>query len=134
VENDKLSVMVVDDQTDLLATTTKMLTHNGYIVHAFDNPIEALAHIKGDGCTNCNILISDLRMPQMSGFELVRQIKEMRPDMGVIVMTAFKINKEEAQLVLPTSKIDAFLKKPFSMAELIQAVKQCTKEDWHLRH
>ena len=63
-------------------------------------------------------------MSGMSGFELVRRVKELRPEMKVILMTAFKIDMKEAQIVLPSTKVDAFLNKPFRSKELIEAVKQ----------
>jgi DNA-binding NtrC family response regulator len=121
------TVMVIDDESDLLAVSRKMLQKSGYDVHAFDSPVTALEHVK-NGCEQCIVVISDIRMPEMSGFELVRQLKELCPGMKVILMTAFKINKEEAQLVLPTAKVDGFLTKPFRSTELIEAVKQCASQ------
>jgi CheY-like chemotaxis protein len=118
------TVMVVDDEKDLLMLTRSMLEKEGHKVHAFTNPTKALSHVE-DGCTDCELLISDARMPGIGGFELVRRIKEMRPEMKVILMTAFKINKNEARLVLPSSKVDAFLHKPFRSSDLVEAIKQC---------
>lgn len=117
--------MVVDDESDLLATISKMLEKEGYKVHGFTDPIMAISHVEYD-CTDCTIVISDIRMPGMSGFELIRRLKEVRPEMNVILMTAFRINQSEAQIVLPSTKVDAFLNKPFKLAELIQAIKNAT--------
>jgi CheY-like chemotaxis protein len=117
--------MLVDDETDLLAITTKWLEKGEYSVHGFADPIKALEHLNS-GCMVCSIVVSDIRMPGMGGFELVRQVKVLRPEIKVILMTAFKINQSEAQLVLPSTKVDAFLKKPFKTAELIEAIKNAT--------
>jgi DNA-binding NtrC family response regulator len=125
----KNTIMVVDDEPDVLITTKKMLEHNGYSAHTFDSPIEAIEHIKDLGCRECTLVVSDVRMPDMSGFELVRHLKELRPEIKVILMTAFRIHKEEAQIVLPFTKVDAFLNKPFNMAELIEVVKECVKDE-----
>jgi DNA-binding NtrC family response regulator len=119
--------MVIDDESDLLGVTTKMLEKNGYSVHAFESPIKAIEHVKNGGCKDCTIVLSDIRMPSISGFEVVRQLKEVRPEMGVILMTAFKINKSEVQMVLPSTKVDSFLNKPFRSADLIEAIKECAK-------
>jgi len=116
--------MVIDDEADLLTITTKMLETSGYKVHAFSSPVEALDHVK-NGCKDCAIVVSDIRMSEMSGFELVRYIKELRHEMKIILMTAFKINKEEAQIVLPSTPIDAFVKKPFRSTELVDAIHSC---------
>ena len=71
-----------------------------------------------------SLVLSDIRMASKSGFELVRHVKDLRPEMKITLMTAFKINQSEAQIVLPSTKVDAFLNKPFRSAELIDAVKQ----------
>jgi CheY-like chemotaxis protein len=115
--------MIVDDEPDLLAITGTMLENRGYKVHAFTDPIKALDHVKVDSCKECSVVVSDIRMPGMSGFELVRYLKEARPEMKVILITAFKINKEEVQKVLPSTPVDGFVTKPFRSADLIEAVK-----------
>jgi FixJ family two-component response regulator len=119
--------MVIDDEPDLLATTKMLLEKEGYKVHGFTNPITGLSHVE-NGCKECIIVISDIRMPGMSGFELVRRLKELPPEMKVIFMTAFKINMEEAQMVLPSTKVEAFLNKPFRTTELMEAIKECNKQ------
>jgi DNA-binding NtrC family response regulator len=120
--------MVIDDEADLLAMTTKMLKKNDFEVYGFNNPVKALAHIKDNGCKDFSIVISNVRMPGMSGFELVRKIRDLCPDIRIILMTVFEINMAEAQIVLPSTKVDAFLNKPFNPAELIHAIKECGKK------
>ena len=71
-----------------------------------------------------NAMLSDIRMPGKTGFELVRQLQELRPEMKIVLMTAFKINKSEAQLVLPSTKVDAFIGKPFNIRELQEAMSE----------
>ena len=112
--------MVVDDVSDLLAVIKMMLENQGYRVHGFTNPKEALVHVK-DGCTDCTVVLSDVRMPFMSGIELVNHVKNLRPEMKIILMTAYNIEKEESQIVFP---VDSFLNKPFTSPELIKAVER----------
>src|SRR5881296_2336514 len=71
--------MIVEDEPDLLATTRMMLEKESYKVHGFSNPIAALSHVE-DGCKDCKLVLSDIRMSGMSGFELVRRVKELCPD------------------------------------------------------
>lgn len=120
--------MVVDDETDLLAIISRVLIQNGLKVHGFSNPELAIQHFKDD-CIECNIVISDLRMPSMSGFELVMALKRLRPEVKIVLMTAFKTSREEVQLVLPNIQIDAFLNKPFRSIDLIQALAQCRQSE-----
>ena len=116
--------MVVDDETDLLTIISRVLSGNGLKVHPFSNPELAIQHFKDD-CTECKIAISDLRMPSMSGFELVMALKRLRPEVKIILMTAFRTNREEVQLILPNIQIDAFLNKPFRSMDLMQALADC---------
>jgi len=120
--------MLVEDEPDLLEITRKILEQNGFVVHGFNSPIEAEKHVKKIGCKECSRVISDVRMPGMTGFELVRRLKVTRPMMRVILMTAFQMSKEEAQIVLPSTKVDAFLNKPFTQSELMEAIKESAKK------
>jgi CheY-like chemotaxis protein len=120
--------MVVDDEADLLTTTKIMLEKEGYKVHAYTSPIAALNHIE-NGCEDCVVLISDIKMPEMSGFELVRRVKELRPELKVIFTSSFIIHKGEFKKVLPSSKVDDFLQKPFTKNDLIEAIKKYAKEE-----
>jgi two-component system cell cycle sensor histidine kinase/response regulator CckA len=120
--------MVVDDEPDLLATTRSTLEKEGYKVHAYANPITALDHIE-HGCKDCVVLVSDIKMPEMSGFELVRRVKELRPDLKVIFTSSFIIHKGEFAKVLPSAKVDDFIQKPFSKQELIEAIKKFAKSE-----
>lgn len=121
--------MLVDDERDVLATTKKMLEKNDYHVHAFDNPEKALQHIKEQGCRECELLISDIKMKDMSGFELVRRVKEIRPELKVVLISSFIIHKGEFEKVLPSIKVDDFVQKPYTKNDLIEAIKKCAKPD-----
>jgi response regulator RpfG family c-di-GMP phosphodiesterase len=57
-------------------------------------------------------------MPGKSGFELCRIVKQTRPDVRLILMTAFKVSKSEFDKVLPSTKVDGFIKKPLTINKL----------------
>jgi two-component system, NtrC family, C4-dicarboxylate transport response regulator DctD len=116
-------VVVVDDNHDILAVTKKMLENKGYLVHDFTEPVKALAHAKD--CKECGVVITDLRMPKMNGLQLIRELKESRPDMKAVLMTATEIKKEEWQQTLPSAKVDQFLTKPFNSVNLVEAIEKC---------
>ena len=67
-------------------------------------------------------------MPGMSGFELARQLKEIRPDTKVVLMSSFVIHKAEFKKVVPSLDIDDFVMKPFTKNDLVEAVKKCRNE------
>ena len=123
----KSTIMVVDDEPDLLNLTKKFLESEGYEVHAFGDPEAAIQHVK-QGCTSCTIVVSDIRMPGISGFELVRQLKELLPETRVVLMSSFVIHKPEFEKVMPSLDVDEFVMKPFTKAELVDAIKNVARQ------
>lgn len=115
--------MVVDDDYDSLTVTRMVLERNGYVVHGFTDPVMALTH--GKDCKECGIVITDLRMPFMNGFQLIIALRESRPEIGVLLMTATEINSGEWLEALPSTLVDQILTKPFSKLQLLEAIKKC---------
>jgi YesN/AraC family two-component response regulator len=66
-------------------------------------------------------------MPKMNGFELYRRIKEKNPSMKIAFITAFEINKEEFNKVLPSIDVKEFIIKPISMSDLIVKLKSIVR-------
>ncbi len=70
------------------------------------------------------LVISDIRMPNMNGYEFVKQVKKINPKVNVILMTAFEIEDKEFHSILPSIKINGFLQKPFSIAQLNDIIRK----------
>ena len=68
-------------------------------------------------------------MPGMSRFELVRRIKEIRPEIKVVLMSSFVIHKGEFEKVMASLQVDNFVSKPFTKNDLLDAIKNCVKSD-----
>ena len=115
--------MLVDDEEDILSVFSKYLSQQGYNVHAFSSPEIAYEHFKYSP-TECAVVISDVRMPGMTGFQLTRKLKELNSDVKVILMSAFQISVSEFQLVLPHAPVDGFLEKPVSLQKLSDLVRE----------
>jgi len=115
-------VMVVDDSSDTLLVIKMGLVRSGYEVHDFTNPVEALTHIE-QGCIKCRLLVTDVRMPSMSGFELVRKVKALRPEIKIVLMTAFEVNLPELHTILPSFPADSVIRKPFTPSKLLEIIK-----------
>jgi two-component system response regulator ChvI len=66
-------------------------------------------------------------MPKMNGFELYRRIKEKNPSMKIAFITAFEINRDEFNKVLPSIDVKDFIIKPISTSDLIVKLKSIVK-------
>ena len=120
--NDKI-VHVVDDEEDIVSTTSSALKQQGYLVHSFSDSKEAHEDIKV--CSDkISMLLTDIRMPGYNGFELARLTNEVVPDVPVVLMTSFEINQSEFEKVFPSIKIAGFLQKPFNMQSLLELVER----------
>jgi DNA-binding NtrC family response regulator len=116
------TILIVDDDIDTLTVTGRSLEHAGFTVHAFADPLTALHHI-GKDCKYCQVLVSDVRMPALTGFQLVRKIRDLRPEMKVMLMTMFEVNKPEFEAVFPSTPIDDVIRKPFTSSQLLEKVR-----------
>ena len=81
-------------------------------------------------CMKCtDIVITDIRMPQMNGFEVARAVKEIRPDIRLAFITAFEINKSEFEKVLPSTKVDALITKPVKPTAFAETIKRVREQE-----
>jgi len=109
------SILVVDDESAIADIIKQSLQRQEFKVCTFTDPFAALAHFNSDPKEDYHdIVISDIRMPGMNGYEFVRKVKENDPIVKVILMSAFEINVKEFHNLLPQISGDAFLQKPFS--------------------
>jgi DNA-binding NtrC family response regulator len=127
--NNNKSILVVDDENDIVNLIKQSLQINWLKVSAFTDPVMALEDFKVNGQT-CSLILSDIRMPGMNGYEFVKKVKKINSKVKVILMTAFEINDKEFHNLLPDVKVDGFLQKPFSIQQLNNVVEKInTKTD-----
>lgn len=91
-------------------------------IHGFTNPILAVEYFRNNAA-NYDIVITDIRMQQMNGFEVARTVKKIRPDIKLAFITAFEMNKSEFEKVLPSTKVDVFITKPVKLATFVKIIK-----------
>jgi DNA-binding NtrC family response regulator len=116
-------IMIIDDEMDITNLFKETLINAGYPVEGYNDPIKALEECK----TNHEqyiLIISDVRMPKMSGIELVKQVSKIDNDIKVILMTAFDVTGEELKEI----KIQKFLNKPIYLKKLVDIVKMSISE------
>lgn len=119
----KRKILVVDDEKDILFFIQHCLIEKGYEIITFANPIDALEYFKNNP-RDCQLVISDIRMPGMKGITFSRNIKAIDSDTKIILMTAFEVQSEEFEQVLPSVKIDGFIRKPFTSKQLVNKINQ----------
>jgi DNA-binding NtrC family response regulator len=121
----KRLIAIVDDEPDILNLFQDFLSKiKGISIFTFTDPLMALEHVR----MNKNeyvLVISDLRMPNLDGLELVKVIKDLNPLVRTILMTAFAIKDDLFQEYARQEIINNFLQKPVLLADLY---KQVTKE------
>jgi DNA-binding NtrC family response regulator len=121
------SVLAVDDESTILDIIKKSLQKQELKVCTFTDPLAALTHFNSDIKDYHHIVLSDIRMPGMNGYELIRKIKESNPEVKIMLMSAFEINEREFHNILPDIKVDSFLQKPFSVRQLNDVVAKISR-------
>ena len=96
------------------------LSRRGYIVFGFTDPLLALEHFRVNSA-DYGLVITDVRMPQISGFELAANVKAIKPDAKVVLMSAFEVS--DLEFSMPRVKINDFLRKPVDVKTLVRRVK-----------
>lgn len=121
------SILIVDDEFDIVTLIEASLQKHGFDTLAFTDPLLAFEHFQNNS-KDFALVISDIRMPSMNGYELIRKIKAERPAIKTILISAFEINKEEFSKIMPTVKIDSFITKPISLKQLLHSIENTLKE------
>ena len=116
-------MLVVDDDYDIASLIKISLEKMGLSVSSFTDPSLALEEFSKKP-SDYELVISDIRMPSMNGYEFVKHVKKINPEVNVILMTAFEIENKEFYSILPSIKINGFLRKPFSITELNDIIRK----------
>ena len=114
----KKFIIALDDEFDVVTLIEQSLQKLRYKVYYYTDPFIALEHFRLKLKYHCGMVISDISMPAMNGYEFTKNVKAIKPEVKIILMSAFEINHTELSTVLPSVKIDAFLQKPFSLRTL----------------
>lgn len=118
------SILVVDDELDIVLIFKQALSRQGYTVFGFTDPLLALEHFKVNS-TDYGLVITDIRMPRMSGFELAAKIKVIKPDAKVVLMSAFEIS--DFEFSIPGIKVNHFIRKPVDVKTLVRRIRVAMK-------
>jgi DNA-binding response OmpR family regulator len=118
----KSRIMVIDDNSDIGLTLRMGLEINDKTmqVDCYDNPVTALSEFRPDFY---DLLLIDVNMPVMNGFELCQKLLQKDLNVRVCFMTAGEINIDAAKEVHPLKSIGCFIKKPISADALVKRIR-----------
>jgi two-component system response regulator HydG len=115
-------ILVVDDDVQGLATTKKILEHAGFTVETAEDGQAAIDRVRKE---DFDLVISDVRMPRMTGLEFLSALRHSGKTIPVVLMTAYG-RVEDAVFAMKLGAVD-FLTKPFKRAALLEAVESATR-------
>jgi DNA-binding response OmpR family regulator len=131
----KRKILVVDDEPDITFTLSSVLKERGFEVISFNDPLLALQHFKP---RHYELVILDIKMPKMDGFELYQQLKKKDNSVKVCFLTAvseFKEYKQYRKEAYPKQGERYFIAKPISNDKLIRKVNEMlTADNYHLKN
>jgi two-component system, OmpR family, response regulator ChvI len=113
-------VLIVDDESDVNLAVRMVLEDNGFLVDSFTDPLLAFESVKGEA-GKYELVILDIRMPNMNGFELYKQIKKIDDKVKVCFLTAGEMDYEQFRKELfPALDENCYIQKPIQNEILIK--------------
>ena len=119
-------ILIIDDDADI-TTTFKMGIEDGNIdtnrrieVHTYNDPTAALSEFQPNFF---DLLLVDINMPHMNGFQICEKILELDINVRVCFMSSGEINREALREIYPAVSLGCFIKKPVNMDYLIERIK-----------
>ena len=113
-------ILIVDDDAGITLAFKKGLEADEFKVDTFNDPLEALSNFKA---TMYDLLLLDVRMPKMNGFELYKELEKIDSHVKVCFITAFEVYYEALREVFPSLEVECFIRKPIEIASLIKMIK-----------
>jgi two-component system catabolic regulation response regulator CreB/two-component system response regulator ChvI len=113
-------ILVVDDDPDITLVFKKGLENDGFQVDAFNEPSAALSEFER---SKYDLLLLDVRMPEMNGFELYRELEKIDNQVKVCFITAFEVYYEALREVFPSLEVECFIRKPIEITSLVKKIR-----------
>ena len=119
LKSNSKSILLVDDESDIVNLFKGVLESRNYEVYGFTNPLEALKHYKTN-YDKYGMVISDIRMPGMTGFDLVKIVKKINTTISIFLMSAYDTIDYSK---LDGITIDGFIQKPIQIEKLLSKIE-----------
>jgi len=115
-------IFVCDDEEEILRYLGKLLTTSGFSVETFCSGRDLLASMESSGGSACDVILQDVRMPDMDGIQVLKHVKKICPEIPLIIMTAHGAIDDAVQAI----KLGAYdyITKPFPKEKLLGVLKR----------
>ena len=118
-----MKIMMIDDERDCMESLNAALEPAGYQAVMFTSPADAVTqYVQG----HFDVVITDMRMPRMTGLQVLRVIRKIDPEARVIIMTGY--GDAETAISAVNNGAYAFFAKPVDIAELVEVLERVGKE------
>ena len=128
---DKMKILVVDDESDVCFVLENVLIEYGYVVDSYEHPLVALDKFKP---YLYNLVILDIRMPDLNGFALYREIKRLDKKVKICFLTAGESTPYYGVYsdIFSSLPADCFIRKPIENEELMKRINEIIYPKWSM--
>jgi two-component system, OmpR family, response regulator ChvI len=116
----KNRILIVDDEPDIAQVLMMGLEKNGFAVDTYNDPLNVISNFKAD---SYDLLLIDIKMPKMNGFELYNKLHQIDEKAKICFITAYELYYDEFQRMFPKIKVECFIRKPVSINNLARVLK-----------
>jgi two-component system, OmpR family, response regulator ChvI len=121
LKNSKKKILLVDDDPDITTSFSLSLEDTGlFEVETYNDSVKALSNFKAN---SYDFVLLDIKMPNMSGFELYDKIRKSDGKVKVCFISAFDPNSDELRDQFLSLKIECFIPKPIQIKELVKRIE-----------
>jgi DNA-binding response OmpR family regulator len=114
-------ILIVDDEPDITNSYSLCLEDTGlFEVDTYNDTVEALSNFKSNAY---DLVLLDIKMPLMNGFELYKKIKKLDSKVKVCLMSSFDTNSDAFREKFPTLDTECFIPKPIQINELVKRIE-----------
>jgi CheY-like chemotaxis protein len=122
-----INIILIDDDEDILYTYRSLLKKEGYNVKSFSNPLEALKHLTQNTPHFYDLILLDIRMPDINGIQLYYKLKAINPYLNILFISALDIVQEVID-ALPGIQSNDIIRKPVNNEDLLARVKSTIQD------
>ena len=115
-------ILLVDDDPDVLNLFTDFLKREGFRTASYLDPLAALREIRGSP-QRYSLVITDIRMPGISGLEIIKKVSQINQEIKVILISAFELDGDNLKGI----KYEDFIKKPVHLRSLAETIDKILK-------